>query len=56
MVDQQPEFTPTITEDRTPGSVVIFSPKQVERIKSRRDDEEPALKPEDREPNPGPTS
>jgi hypothetical protein len=44
MEDHQPEFTPTITEDRTPRSVVIFSPKRVEKLKARRDAEESAAK------------
>ena len=51
MEDHQPEFTPTITEDRTPGSVVIFSPRLVEGLKARRDAEESATKPEDHGPN-----
>jgi hypothetical protein len=55
MEDHQPEFTPTIIEDATPGSVVIFSLKQVERLRARRDDEE-SVKPEDQGPNTGPTS
>jgi hypothetical protein len=51
MEDQQPEFTPTIIEDRTPGSVVILSSRLAERLKARRDAEESAVKPEDNEPN-----
>jgi hypothetical protein len=53
MADPQSEFTPTIIEDRTPGSVVIFSPGLVERLKARRDAEESAATPDANEPNTG---
>jgi hypothetical protein len=53
MEDQRPEFTPTIIEDWTPGSVVIFSPGLVERVKARRDAEESAAKSDANEPNTG---
>jgi hypothetical protein len=56
MEDQRPEFIPTIIEDGTPGSVVIFSPKRIEKLKAQREAEGSAVKPEDHEPNTGPTS
>jgi hypothetical protein len=56
MEDQRREFIPTIIEDRTPGSVVIFSPRLVEGLKARRDAEESTVEPEDNEPNATTTS
>jgi len=54
MEDQEPKFTPGILEDRTPGGIVILSPKLVGKLKARRDAEE-SPKPE-KEPNTGTTS
>jgi hypothetical protein len=53
MEDHRPEFTPTIIEDRTPGSVIIFSPRLVEKLKARHDAQESAAKPDANEPNTG---
>ena len=42
MEDPQPEFTPMITEDQTPGVVVVLSPRLAARAKARGDAQESA--------------
>ena len=56
MEDRRNDFEPTITEDQTPGSVIIISPRLVERLKARHDTEGAAGEPGDQGPNTGPTS
>lgn len=57
MEDPQSEFVPTIIEDQTPGTVVIFSPSLAEKLKAyRRDVEGAAAKPDAAEPRTGTTS
>jgi hypothetical protein len=52
----QPEFVPTITEDETPGTVVIFSPTLAQKLKVCRDAEGSAAKPDADKPRTGTTS